>query len=451
MVAFSVLYYTTQFIRIERSKMAIQCIHHQWMKELIQMQWAIFGDREVEITSELEGDFVKTTIHFEGAVYSDVMPFTEKDDIKRSLYRAAFNIRPWDTPWGILTGINPAKLAFVNFDKASFMKKYFVNERQALLCQEVAAFTKTVKVTKEDISLYIHIPFCRTKCAYCSFVTNAIDRTNRHQTKYIDCLIDEIKAIAPTIAHRKLRSIYIGGGTPTVLDEGNLSRLLSAIDTHFLKEHLLEFTVEAGRVDTITEEKLRLLRQANVNRISINPQVFDNEILAKIGRTHTVEDVIRTYHKAREIGFQTINMDIIYGLGGDFQKTVDTLLALDPENITLHTLAIKRGSNLSKDYTTNLGDINYFYQNITHRPYYLYRQQYMIKPYENVGFCKEGSACLYNVYMMENLMDILALGSGSTTKMCSERHFNNKYPLDYINNINEILQKKQRFLEQFMK
>ncbi|MFI3226417.1 MAG: coproporphyrinogen dehydrogenase HemZ [Clostridia bacterium] len=428
--------------------MEISCINHEGTRDLTQLAWAIFGNSEGQIVSEKLENTVKTSVFYQGVSYEDISPYFEKNDAKRSLYKCAKTIGNFDNPWGILTGINPAKLAFEDFDKAKFMEKYMVAERQTDLCKSVADFTKSVKVTPEDMSIYIGIPFCKSKCKYCSFVSNSIDTANKYMKKYIDCLILEIETTAKLIKNRKLRTIYIGGGTPTALDEDNFERLLKAVNENFDTSDLYEYTVEAGRVDTITDKKLELMKAFSVDRISINPQVFDDEVLASIGRNHTTAEVLEVYEKARKLGFKAINMDIIYGLGGDFNGTVDKLLELAPENITIHTLAIKKGSNIDKNYTASIGDINYFYDRIfeNYQPYYMYKQQYMIKPYENVGFSRNNTECLYNVYMMENLMDILALGSGSTSKISGESYFNNKYPLDYINNIDNILDKKTKIL-----
>lgn len=427
----------------------MKLINHDFSRELSQMKWAIFGNEDVEIISEIKDDFVITTVEINGKKATDKTKYFEKNDVKRSLLKASKEVFDVDTPWGILTGINPSKLALSVSSKEEFSEKFMTNKRQTDLSFEVSNFTNSLEVSKNDISLYIGIPFCATKCKYCSFVSNSIDTANKYMTRYVDCLIREIEHTAKLIKTRKLKTIYIGGGTPTALDFDNLKRLLDAVDSNFSKENLIEYTVEAGRADTITREKLELLKQKNVDRISINPQVFDDKILEEIGRNHTVLDVLDIYKIAKELNFKAINMDIIYGLGGDFSKTVDILMELEPENITMHTLAIKKGSKIDKTYTAKLGDINYFYEKINEKydPYYMYRQQYMIKPYENVGFSKKGFECLYNVYMMENMMDILALGSGSTSKIAGESHFNNKYPLDYINNIENILEKKQLILK----
>ncbi|MFI3115045.1 MAG: coproporphyrinogen dehydrogenase HemZ [Clostridia bacterium] len=424
--------------------MEIFCVNHDGKRDITQLAWAVFGNLDGKIISTKIEDRIETRIFFAGEEFVENSDYHEKNDAKRSLYRCAKKIRDFDTPWGILTGINPAKLAQNNYCKEDFMQKYLVSSKRADLCKEVWDFTKSVDVCTEDLSIYISIPFCKSKCKYCSFVSNSIDTANKYMKKYVECLICELETVAKLIKNRKLRTIYIGGGTPTALDLDDFSKLLACVSKNFSFENLQEFTVEAGRVDTITQEKLSVMKKENVTRISINPQVFDDEILTKIGRKHTCQDVYDIYEKAQKMNFDAINMDIIYGLGGDFSKTVDEVLRLFPENVTMHTLAIKKGSMIDKTYTEDFGDINYFYDRIFdhYKPYYMYKQQYMIKPYENVGFSRDGKECLYNVYMMENLMDILAVGSGSTSKISGESLFNNKYPLDYINNIEEIVKKK---------
>lgn len=417
---------------------------HDSYRDLTQLAYAIFGNDDGEIFSVLENNEITTKITYKDATFTDITQFTEKNDIKRSLYKCAFQIKNWDVPWGILTGINPSKLVTSDYTEKAFIERFFVTQQRAKFAKSVYDFTKSLQVDKTDISLYVHIPFCKSKCSYCSFVGNSIDTANKHIPTYLDCLFLELETVAEVIKNRRLRSIYIGGGTPTVLQHDFLSKLLQKIDELFDKTHLLEYTVEAGRVDTLTIDKLRLLKDFNVDRISINPQVFDDEILKKIGRNHTSADVIKIYEKSQDIGFKSINMDIIYGLGGDFNQTVNILKQLNPDNITLHTLAIKKGSKLDKSYQAELSNIDYFYETFekTHKPYYMYRQQYLVKPYENIGFYRE-NPCLYNVYMMESLMDIISVGSGSTTKIGKHSIFNNKFPLDYINNIQKVLKTKE--------
>ena len=429
--------------------MNIECINHDVYRELKQLSWVIFSNLDVDIKSELLGDTVKTEVIFEGKTYTDISPYFEKNCAKRSLYKASFQIKEWDTPWGILTGINPARLVYDSLDKNELMEKYYTDEFRADLSVKVAKVSKNIEVDPLDISLYVGIPFCKTKCKYCSFISSSVEKANRYRSKYVDCLIEELKIVAHSIKHRKLKSIYIGGGTPTALDEADLERVLSTIHSNFDMKDLIEFTVEAGRVDTINREKLEIIKKYGADRISINPQVFDDEILAKMGRNHTSKDVLEAYEIARDVGFKAINMDIIYGLGGDFKYTVDTLMKLDPENVTIHTLAIKNGGELDLNYKSNFQDINYFYDKVQQNgylPYYLYKQQYMIKPYENVGYHKNNTQCYYNVCMMQNLTDIVSTGSGTTTKINGESYFNNKFPLDYINNIQNILLKKQQIL-----
>lgn len=426
----------------------ITCNHNSY-RELKQLSWVVFGNLDVDINSEVFDNIVKTEVIYNNQKYTDISEYFEKNCIKKSLYKAVHQIKNWDIPWGILTGINPSKLIWDSLDKNELMEKYFVDEFRSNMCVEVIKITQNIKTSPDDFSLYVGIPFCKSKCKYCSFIGGAVDKANKYQSKYVDCLIKELEVTALVAKNRILKSIYVGGGTPTALNEIDLERLLLAITKNFDLSNLIEFTVEAGRVDTINFEKLDIIKKAGVDRISINPQIFDDAILEKIGRNHTSKQVIDTYNYAKTLGFKAINMDIIYGLGGAFEKTVDILLELNPENITIHTLAIKNGGELGLDYTAELSDINYFYEKVTsknYKPYYLYRQQYMIKPYENVGFYRDNTECYYNICMMENLTDILACGSGTTSKISKKSYYNNKYPLDYINNIENILQNKENLL-----
>ena len=383
--------------------------------------------------------------------------------VKTTVYDAVVPFLPQAPVWGSLTGVRPAKLArgmiergMTRGEAAVELREHFhvSPERTALTIRAAATAMEMDKTIGEnDISLYVGIPFCPSRCYYCSFVSATTAQSGKLIEPYLDTLCREIEETAALVraAGKQVQSVYIGGGTPTTLDEHQLARLLSALENHFDFSHLREYTVEAGRPDTITPEKLRVLKSAGVGRVSINPQSMNDAVLAAIGRKHGSADVLRAFDEARQAGFDEINMDLIAGLTGDtaetFAQTVDTLLNLSPENITVHTLAIKRGADLTDKAATAaqretvsqmLDGASHALQNAGYGPYYLYRQKFMAGGFENVGWCKPGTECFYNVSMMEELQTILSLGAGGVSKRVVretgwiERANNPKYPLEYI-------------------
>ena len=392
--------------------------------------------------------------------------------VKTTVYDAVVPFLPQAPVWGSLTGVRPAKLArgmiergMTRGEAAVELREHFhvSPERTALTIRAAATAMEMDKTIGEnDISLYVGIPFCPSRCYYCSFVSATTAQSGKLIEPYLDTLCREIEETAALVraAGKQVQSVYIGGGTPTTLDEHQLARLLSALENHFDFSHLREYTVEAGRPDTITPEKLRVLKSAGVGRVSINPQSMNDAVLAAIGRKHGSADVLRAFDEARQAGFDEINMDLIAGLTGDtaetFAQTVDTLLNLSPENITVHTLAIKRGADLTdkaaaaaqrETVSQMLDGAAYALQNAGYGPYYLYRQKFMAGGFENVGWCKPGYTGLYNIYMMEELHSILSLGGGGMNKINLPeeklaRYHNPKYPQDYIQRIDTILRQK---------
>ena len=317
-----------------------------------------------------------------------------------------------------------------------------------------------------DIDLYIGIPFCPAKCAYCSFVSNDVRRWGHMVEPYVAALLTEVEGMGQVLAQHgsQIRSIYIGGGTPSILSASQLERLLDAVCRHFDRRMLTEFTLEAGRPETITAEKLRIASQYGVGRISINPQTMNEAVLRGVGRLHTARAIVDCYHMARETADFQINMDLIAGLPGDDDESltdsVRQVLALEPDNITLHCMARKRGAPLRFGATGELAaeTVDHCHDMITaagYAPYYLYRQKYIAGGLENVGFARPGTECRYNVVMMEEIGDVAALGSGGVTKLVYadgriERITNPKYPTEYIDGpekIRENLSKLAKALE----
>ncbi len=389
-------------------------------------------------------------------------------------------------PWGILTGVRPIKLLRNLVDKygEETAKNYFKNQLKvsdkkldlALLTQKAEREILSLS-QKKSFSLYISIPFCPSRCNYCSFVSQSIEKAKHLIDDYVKLLCEEIKITAKIASELSLRleTVYMGGGTPTTLSVEQMDMVLSTINKYFDMSLCREFTVEAGRPDTITREKLLCIKRNGVTRISINPQTLNDEVLSIIGRRHSARDTIDAFYLARECGFDNINMDLIAGLKGDtydsFVDTLDKIMELSPESITIHTLALKRSSTLN---TENI-DINIGIKNQTTDmleysqdklldasfvPYYLYRQSRMAGNLENVGWSKKGYESLYNVYIMDETHTILACGAGGVTKLKDynssklDRIFNFKYPYEYNTRFDELMARKsgiKDFYKEFFK
>lgn len=379
------------------------------------------------------------------------------------------------SPWGILTGIRPVKIAckhILDGNSPEDTIKYFMNEfgasyEKARLAVSVAEIEIPISKSmyKNGVSLYIGIPFCPTRCVYCSFVTNSVANSAKYIPEYLECLKKEIAYTAEILKKNNevVESVYIGGGTPTTLSADQLDFLLDCLYESFDLSKIKEFTVEAGRPDTITAEKLFVIKKHNIDRISINPQSMNEITLKRIGRNHTPDDIRRAFFLAKECGIKTINMDIIAGLPDEsvdmFKYTVEEVEKLCPENTTVHTMSIKRSSRLNENIAeyalTRAEDVSemveYALENITargKRPYYLYRQKNMLGNLENVGYALSGTESLYNIYIMEEIQSIISLGCGGVTKTVDrltdriERIFNVKEPKDYIERIDEMLHRK---------
>ncbi len=417
--------------------------------------------------------------------------------VGRALFSAGKNLLGHIPPWGILTGVRPAKIARglirdgngITKSKRILRDEYFLNPQKAALAVSVASLETKIlkKATPEQCSIYISIPFCPTRCSYCSFVSYTTPRLLSLIDPYVDAICTELDETFDLIEKLELNlsTIYIGGGTPTTLNVDQLNKLLSKISSRTDTSKLLEFTLEAGRPDTITEEKLKTAKKFGVTRISVNPQTLNDDILREIGRKHTAEDFLRAYNLAKESGIEDINVDLIAGLPGDdfrnFSETVDKIIDLDPSNITVHTFCVKKASDALKNnsniYSVSGGDAAkcVSYSQIKtkfagYKPYYMYRQKNTVGNLENVGFAKEGHEGLYNVFMMEETQSIFAVGAGAVTKLVSydeesgnakriERIFSPKYPYEYLReyenqrNLNkeERKQKINKILEFFDK
>lgn len=399
----------------------------------------------------------------------------EKIAVGRAIFAAGKIFFSYSPPWGILTGVRPSKVATmlvaagngIRNSRAILRDEYFLNPRKAALAVSVAA--NEMKLTKNlphDLcSVYISIPFCPSRCAYCSFVSYTSDRLLSLIDEYLQELYLDIDDIFTTIRElgMKVATVYIGGGTPTVLNAGQMAELLGRINRHVDPTTLMEFTVEAGRPDTITAEKLAAIRDGGAGRVSVNPQTLSDDVLRSIGRHHTVEEFYRAYAMARDSGIGIINVDLIAGLPEDtfrvFSDSMDRVLELAPENITVHTFCVKRSAAMRQRdgiFALNAADAakSVEYSQLRtklsgYRPYYMYRQKNMVGNLENVGYALPGTEGLYNVFMMEELHTIFAAGAGAVTKLMHyrapaeggsviERIFMPKYPYEYLRDAKKL-------------
>lgn len=382
--------------------------------------------------------------------------------------------------WGVLTGIRPTKLMRVQIEALGrekaiefFEENYLVSHEKALLCADVAENEKKIidNTAVNSCCLYISIPFCPTRCKYCSFVSHKIERTNKLIDKYVDALCEEIKLSGEIVSSVGLRldAVYFGGGTPTTLSAQQLEKLLACVRDSFDLNGLVEYTVESGRPDTVDREKLEALKKFGVGRISVNTQTFNDEILKTIGRNHTTKQFLEAVNLARLVGFDSINTDLIAGLEDEsyesFCQSIEKTIQLSPENVTVHTLCLKRSSTLVTDSQKvrddeKTVDMMIEYANTRlhesgYEPYYMYRQSKSLSNLENVGWCKNGKECAYNIMMMEDISTVIACGAGAVTKLYDkktdriERIFNFKYPYEYIDRFDETKMRKQGILQFF--
>ena len=397
--------------------------------------------------------------------------------LQQSYYLAAVQLLGEPSAWGALAGVRPTKISTKHLleggtpkSAAKLLKEiYYVTPQRRELAVDCSISTVDAikKLESTDISLYVGIPFCPTRCSYCSFVSRTIGKQTDLMEPYLEALLQEIAVTGQLLANSgyHVRTIYIGGGTPTTLTTPQMIRLLDAIRASFDLSRCIEFTVEGGRPDTLDAEKLRAIRQHGADRMSINPQTMVDSVLSACKRPHTSDDVLNAYRWAQDAGFDAINMDLIAGLPTDdfdgFRHSLDTVAALQPANITVHTLALKKGADLFEDrqslshadQVARMVDYaNETLRKLGYKPYYLYRQKYMSGSFENVGWSKNGLDCLYNIYMMEEVHTILSLGGGGMNKVnlpdgSLQRFHNPKFPEQYIEMLSQVLDDKKRLFE----
>lgn len=393
--------------------------------------------------------------------------------LSRLLFAVMSDLTGKQAKWGIITGIRPVKRVNKMFSLGMTKDKIYDIMRNKYLCddEKIDIAYKTAKtqsailsdLDSKSFSLYVSIPFCPTRCSYCSFVSQSIESCLNLIPEYVDKLCKEIEYTADIVKRLGLilETIYFGGGTPTTLEADMIEKIMKTISDSFDLSNLKEYTVEAGRADTITREKLEVLKKNGCNRISINPQTLNDSVLEQIGRRHTSEQFFNSYKLAESFEFESINTDIIAGLPTDtfdsFKDTIDKLIDLEPENITVHTLSIKRAARLNQEENDSVFNnpasqmVEYATKRLLengYMPYYLYRQKNMLDNLENIGWCKPNKESLYNIYIMEEVQTIIAVGAGGSTKLVDlkkdrlERVFNYKFPLEYNKHFDLMLKKK---------
>ena len=399
--------------------------------------------------------------------------------VKLSFYRASVRFRGEKPVWGALSGIRPALLLRRLMDEGlddeaacrRFIGLYDVQPERAALALDAARAAKEAERTlaPEDVMLYLGVPFCPTRCAYCSFVSQSVEKSMKLIPDFVAAVRQDIRATAEAAKEsgRRAAAVYFGGGTPTTLSAAQLDEVLSELYADFDLSRCREFTVEAGRPDTITREKLEVLKAYGVTRVSVNPQTMSDRVLEAIGRRHTAADVLRALETVRAVGGMQVNMDLIAGLPEDdpagFAKTLETVLSLGVENITVHTLALKKGSRILLEGTRLPGaaEVGEMLDLAAVRlraegyaPYYLYRQKFMSGGFENVGWCRPGTENLYNICIMEELCSILSMGAGASTKLTAgdgllKRFFAPKYAKEYIDGIDRVCADKRQIVTFF--
>ena len=475
--------------------MKLLLVGHDDRYAVEQLQLALFPEEIMEpVDAPFEGDGAVCTLHRGKKWLTAVTAITLKGQksrasvrllaqqetvrlrrraLQQSYYRAALPLLSKAPAWGALSGVRPTKITTKHLLEGGteagavrLMKDvYFVSDDRAQLSLDCSR--STVKAAslleKGDVSLYVGIPFCPTRCSYCSFVSRTISKNTGLMEPYLAALLKELEVTGRLMENsgHHVRTIYIGGGTPTTLTASQMATLLDGIRDSFDLSRCIEFTVEGGRPDTLDAEKLQAIRRHGADRMSINPQTMVDSVLRACGRPHTAADVLRAYGEAVDAGFDAINMDLIAGLPTDsfdgFRHSLDTVAALNPANITVHTLALKKGADLfeRREGLLTAADVEQMVayagktlRGLGYKPYYLYRQKYMSGSFENVGWSRDDLDCLYNIYMMEEVHSIVSLGGGGMNKVnfpdgSLQRFHNPKFPEQYIAQLDSVLTQKE--------
>lgn len=415
-----------------------------------------------------------------GRTVLDCTILSDKSRVEHELCRLIYHIlsklRGLTPPWGLMTGIRPVKKVIelmqngVNDSEAERLltEKYEISQKKYRLAYDTAVNQLPIlnKIDSSAVSLYVSIPFCPTRCSYCSFVSHSMDSAVKLMPDYVNALCRELEIIGRIIKENntKIDTIYFGGGTPSSLSAGDIRLIMEAVAKNFDLDNVREYSFEAGRADTITEEKLRVINELGADRISVNPQTLNDDVLRVIGRNHTSADFINAYETARKIGFRNINTDLIAGLPTEtaesFRYTLDKMIELDPESITVHTLTIKRAADMywgeGKETSHPAAEmVDYSVKRLMesgYLPYYLYRQKNTLDNLENVGYAKKGFESYYNIFIMDETQTIIGAGCAASTKLVYpdgkiSRIHNYKFPYEYIRNFDKLMEKKEEITE----
>ncbi len=419
--------------------------------------------------------------HFERFTKNETVERTSKTATGHAVYRACVRLTGYTAAWGLLTGIRPSSVAMELINKLgeantleTLQSKYLLSHDKSVLAIATAKNESSVisEYDERFCSIYISIPFCPTRCAYCSFISYATNKLFQLMPQYVDRIVSEITDVFSLIhdVGLSVASVYVGGGTPTTLSVEQLESILSTIRCCLNGKEVREFTVECGRPDTITLEKLSVLKKYGVDRVSVNPQTLNDSVLEKIGRRHTVKDFFDAYKMVKDVGFNVVNTDLIAGLDGDdfesFKHTVDKIVELSPENVTVHTFSVKKSASIltenediyNKESGFAVQSVDYAYKKLTsngYAPYYMYRQKNTVCDLENVGYAKSGTYGAYNVLMMADGHTVFGIGAGATTKLVRKinakkeilRIFSPKYPYEYLQNSKDNREKIVEFLK----
>ena len=452
-------------------------------------------DAGIIVDTCLSGADIRVSVALSGEIHEEKGSFIPSNNperqaellMSRLLFSIFVKLTGFTPSWGIATGIRPIKLLNRIREEEGgeheaveyFKREFLVSDEKTALALRTSGYEKAILDSSRprSYSLYISIPFCPSRCSYCSFVSESVEKSFGIIDRYLELLLIELKTISDIVKdyNLTLETVYIGGGTPTILSASRLELLMKAVKELFDLGTLREYTVEAGRPDTVTAEKMRVLKKWGATRVSINPQTFNDAVLEKVGRRHTTAETLEAYEIARKCSAGMINMDLIAGLPGDtvesFENTVKRIVELSPENVTVHTLALKRSSALMSEVLTEfrahdghaedmLRIADTYLTDAGYHPYYLYRQSRTLGNLENVGWAKDGCDGYYNVYILDETHSILAAGAGAVTKLRQpgsyniERVFNYKIPLEYVKGFDEMIKRKEtvrRFYETYYK
>ena len=433
------------------------------------------------VIAEISGDTLSAEVKLGGeAPVKRELTADESQDKEHEMCRLIYHILSEKTgitpPWGLMTGIRPVKKVIELIRQelpkekifSSLRDKYEVSDKKLQLAYDTAVNQLPIldRIDSSAVSLYVSIPFCPTRCSYCSFVSHSMDSAIKLMPEYISALCRELEIIGRIVRETdtKIDTIYFGGGTPTSVSAQELRTIMEAVEKNFDLDKVREYSVEAGRPDTITEEKLHVIKELGAERISVNPQTLNDDVLKVIGRKHTGADAVKAFELARKIGFRNINTDLIAGLptesADSFRNTLDKMIELDPESITVHTLTIKRSANLFESGSANIDNpaaemVDYSIPALMshgYLPYYMYRQKNTVDNLENVGYAKKGFESYYNIFIMDETQTILGAGCAASTKLVYpdgkiERIHNYKFPYEYIRSFDKLMDKKEEVTE----